>query len=153
MMHAAVTGPRTGATRHALIAVAQTLCAYNVTVLHNGDCIGVDKAVYYLARAFGIYVILHPPKNYKWRAFCGDHADEWREEKGFHGRDRDMVNESEFLISVPDGISEHPAGGTGWTTEYAREVNKPLVLIWPSGNATYERWEKIDGSLLDNALA
>jgi hypothetical protein len=144
MIHAAVTGPRTGATKPALLAVAQTLCAYNVTVLHDGDAVGVDESVYHLARALGIHVILHPPKNYKWRAFCGDNRDTFRDEKEFHERDRDMVDESKFLISVPPtALDPSGTGGTGWTVDYARSVNRPLVLIWPNGHATYERMEKI----------
>ena len=143
MIHAAVTGPRKGATQPALLAVAQTLCAYKVIVLHDGDAVGVDESVYHLARALGIHVILHPPTSYKWRAFCGDSRDTVRGEKSFKVRDKDMVDESDFLISVPPtALDPSGAGGTGWTTDYARSVNKPLVLIWPNGHATYERWEK-----------
>jgi hypothetical protein len=145
MTHAAVTGPRTGATQPALLAVAQTLCAYKVTVLHDGDAVGVDYSAYHLARAFGIHVILHPPTDYKWRAFCGDARDTFREEKPFKVRDRDMVDESEFLIAVPNTIGDHPTGGTGYTVEYVRSVNKPLVFIWPNGHASYERWEQFNG--------
>jgi hypothetical protein len=141
MMHAGVTGPRKGATKSALIAVAQLLGAFNVTELHDGDALGVDESVYHLARAFGIHVTLHPPKNYKWRAFCGDSKDTWWSEKDYHERDRDIVDESRFLIAVPWIMDINPSGGTGYTVGYAREVGKPLVLVWPDGTATYERWD------------
>lgn len=145
-MIAGITGPRTGASQRALLSVAQTLCAYNVRVLHDGDCIGVDAEVYYLARAFGIHVELHPPTNPKYRAYCARLGDVVHPEKGYHDRDMDTVNAAEFMIGVPNVVSVHikPTGGTGWTIDYARSVLKPLVLIWPDGSATYERWDKIN---------
>jgi hypothetical protein len=151
-MHAGITGPRRGASQPALLAVAQTLCAFGVTTLHDGDCIGVDESAYYLARAFGIHVVLHPPVNPKYRAWCGmleneyDSHNTWWPAKPYHDRDRDVVNESAFLIAVPDVVSVHikPTGGTGWTIDYARSIGHPMVTIWPNGVATYERWEQIN---------
>ena len=140
MIHAGITGPRTGATHAALLAVAQTLCAYNVKVLHDGDAVGVDESVYHLARALDIHVILHPPQNPMWRALCGDSKDTLRPEKGYYNRNMDIVDESDFLISVPAKVGLI-TGGTGHATDYARETDKPLIIIWPDGKATYERWD------------
>ena len=128
MSIAAATGPRKGAAPIQLISAAQILAAYQVTELHDGDALGFDASIYHLAKAFGIHCVMHPPINEKWRAFCGDSTDEIRPQKGYIARDKDMVNESDFLIAAPDTYQYKTHSGTWTTIEYARSVGS----LWQS---------------------
>lgn len=143
----AATGTRRGGTPYQIAAVGWLWSRYGITKLHNGDAIGVDAQLYHLAKAFRAKVELHPPTNPKYRAFCGlldcvvtDTEAIWWPEKPFKVRDRDMVNESEVVVSVQWKAKELETGGTRYTTDYARERKLPLALVWPNGHVSFERW-------------
>jgi hypothetical protein len=143
-MIAAVTGPRLGTTPDALITAAQFFRTGDIEVLHDGDALGVDSQIYHIAKAFGVHVILHPPKNPKWRAFLGDNSDEILEEKAYGARDRDMILSSEVLLTLPDCYEPKPHSGTWLTIGFAREVQMPIVFIWNNGQYKIEQEDTLN---------
>ena len=142
----AVTGTRHGATPFQLASVGWLFSRYEIKTLHDGDAIGVDEQVYYLARAFKAQIEIHPPANDKYRAFCGfdsdvpNYRDVHHPPKPYHERDEDMVDACEALVSVQWKAEEMSRGGTRYTTEYARTLNRPIALVWPNGHISYENW-------------
>ncbi|MGH7238521.1 MAG: hypothetical protein ACREHG_00490, partial [Candidatus Saccharimonadales bacterium] len=55
------TGTRKGATSFQIGAIGWLWAKYGIVRLHNGDCVGVDEQLFYLAKAMKTPVILHPP--------------------------------------------------------------------------------------------
>lgn len=137
----AATGTRYGATSFQLASVGWVWSRYGITELHDGDAIGVDEQLYYLGRAFGAKIVMHPPRSSKFRAWCGDNKDEFRRPKGYFERDKDMVNESGTLVGCPKHtFEEFEHSGTWNTIRYARTLGRPIAIIWPGGRIAYENW-------------
>jgi hypothetical protein len=101
--------------------------------VHHGDCIGADAQLHTLAKAAGLKIIIHPPIDPKKRAFCQEY-DEIREEKPYLDRNKDIVNESEFLIATPRTMHEVLRSGTWATVRYARSTNIDIAIIEPDGH-------------------
>jgi hypothetical protein len=136
-MRIGVTGTREGATEYQLKTVRNFLAtmAYEVRndggvlELHHGDCIGVDEQVASIAKELGIRTVCHPPISDVQRAHHA--SDEWRLPKGYLERDRAIVDETECLIVVPLQMEWQPKGGTWYTHDYAKKIDKPITVVWP----------------------
>lgn len=147
------TGSREGATHRQIASTAYLWAKHGITELHDGDCVGVDTQLYWLACSMLVAdIVVHPPINIKFRSGCGmDEAFRpsiirvhLREPRGYHERDRDVVNESEVVVGLPFQNVEHNVGGTWYTINYAREQKKPLAIVWPDGHIQRENWT-LDG--------
>ena len=101
-----------------------------VPEFHHGDCKGVDVQAACLAREMGFYVVCHPPIKTDTQGFFG--GDESKEPHGYMQRDRNIVNDTDFLIVVPKHTEWQPSGGTWYTHDYAKKKNKPFTIIWPN---------------------
>lgn len=107
---------------------------------HHGDCIGADAQFHdILLRCWPdrSYIVIHPPKNDKYRAFC-HHFNEIREPKDYGVRDKDIVKETDVLIATPRGFGEELRSGTWMTIRIARKLNKDIYIIWPDGKVEKE---------------
>lgn len=91
---------------------------------HHGLCVGGDADAHDIVREFKDFwkIIGHPPANSSLRAnrIC----DELRPEKPYLMRNKDIVDETAFLIGMPKQQSPE-TGGTWYTINYCR---KQLVL-------------------------
>lgn len=141
------TGTRAGGTSLQLASVSWLWATHEITELHDGDCIGADAQLYYLARVFGVTsLVIHPPVNSSNRAWCGvksgddQLATKILTAKPYFDRNRDVVDASEVMVVVPKESTEQHHGGTWYTVNYARSVKKPLAIVWPNGHITYENW-------------
>jgi len=135
------TGTRKGATHLQIASVGWLWSRYPITELHTGDCIGVDEQLYHLGRAFGAHIEIHPPRNYKYRAFVGDHLDHWWQEQTYTQRDQEIVHEGDALVGCPRGIKEEFSHSGTWNTiRYARSLQRPIAIVWPNGHISYEHW-------------
>lgn len=130
---------------------------YAIDELHDGDAVGVDTQLYWLACAMQVpHIVIHPPVNIKFRSGCG--LDEAfrpstvtvtiRELKGYHARDRDVVDESQAMVgcpkqALPEEMWADATGGTWYTINYTLEVKKPLAIVWPNGHITYRNWNLV----------
>ena len=139
------TGTRHGGTNPQLVSVAWLFNKYTITGLHDGDCKGADTQVFFIAKAFGAFITLHPPTNGEWRAFLDRFADDQMEvwpHKGYHARDKDIARESTVMVAIPwQSIEPDEGGGGTWTTiRFARSLGMPIAIVWPNGFITYENW-------------
>jgi len=131
-MHVGFTGTRKGMTleqKSSLFAVLNELAGMcdGQLVVHHGDCVGADSDFHNLV---SFRIVVHPPRNYKARAWC--EGDEMRNEKDYIARNHDIVDESACLIATPDG-NERLRSGTWATVRYAKATNKYIWIIYPDG--------------------
>ena len=96
---------------------------------HHGDCNGVDVEAAAIAREHGFKIICHPPKTIEEQGHFG--GDEVRNPKGYLERDRNIVDETDFLLVVPKQNKWQPKGGTWYTHDYAQKTRKPVIIFYP----------------------
>ncbi len=133
--HVGFSGTRVGMTTEQITTVDRLLDDDLTTQFaHHGDCIGADDHFHRLARQQGLKVIGHPPLNDALRAFC--EFDECREPKPYLERDKDIVDESDWVIFTPGTFSEILRSGTWATIRYARKKNKAGFIVWPDGTTS-----------------
>ena len=128
-MRIGVTGTREGATEYQLNELRSVLQELKGTEFHHGDCKGVDEQAAAIAKELGYKIVCHPPESDYLRAYFP--ADEMREPAGYLKRDRRIVDECDVLLVVPLHHEWQPKGGTWYTHDYAKKINKPYNVIWP----------------------
>src|SRR6266851_3665315 len=95
-----------------------------VTELHHGDCVGSDAEADKLALEMHARIVLHPPTDGKYRAYCnagreGITAYELRLALPYLERNREIVREGvDGLIATPKDFTRptHLRGQGTWTT-------------------------------------
>lgn len=108
--------------------------------LHHGDCLGADAQIHAMALARDWPVIIHPPLDSRYRAFC-EGAQEIRKPASFLDRNHNIVNETAKLVAGPNGFVEELRSGTWATVRYARSRNKSVLVVYPDGNPQFEERE------------
>ena len=97
----------------------------------HGDCVGADEQAHNIASELGFFVVIHPPKNPKLRAWC-EHTtsgviyppDEYMV------RNQNIVNAADVLVACPKNPdSEELRSGTWATVRRARKRGIPIVFI------------------------
>ncbi len=110
----------------------QLLLDYAPHELHHGDCIGADAYAHGVAQELGITVVVHPPSNPTYRAFCQANAVyppvTVLPERDYLARNHDIVDACDLLIALPSG-PERLRSGTWATVRYARRVGKPVLVL------------------------
>lgn len=131
--HVGFTGTRKGMTRdqkrRLLLLFEEITNKSRHVVFHHGDCVGADAEAHHLARKFPFKIVGHPPINDKFRAFCD--FDEVREEKDYLDRNRDIVDESMYVIGAPAEPEQQLRSGTWSTIRYAEKCGKLWVIVRP----------------------
>lgn len=111
-------------------------------VLHHGDCVGGDERIHQLGLEHdAIYgFVIHPPTDDSYRAFCTspDKPIEWRDPRPYLVRDQDIVDETEFLLTLPKGMRHELRSGTWTTWRYGQTRKKidpsyEVGIIYPDG--------------------
>ena len=137
-MKIGVTGTRSGMTEFqktkvkkfiAYKAIIQDGFAFDkkydpILEFHHGDCVGVDVEAAEMASEFDYRIICHPPVKDDLRAFYP--YDEIRPADTYFARNRNIVNAVDFLIVVPFQDERQNHGGTWYTHDYAKKINKRL---------------------------
>src|SRR4051812_7810698 len=128
-------------TRHG-ITMAQALELNKILFLckefRHGDCIGSDTMAHHQVRQFAIFytrtirIVIHPPSNPGQRSWC--QGDEILPPKDYIPRNHDIVNASDEVLATPSGYVEELRSGTWATIRYAKEVGKPVTIIFPDGS-------------------
>lgn len=137
-----VTGTRQGANSEQLRTFRSILTLIRPLDFHHGDCIGADVQCAALARDLcGASIIGHPPSDPKNRAFFDN--DFTYDTKPYLTRDMDIVSESDLMIALPQQNLEVIRSGTWATVRMARSLEKPLLIIKPSGSTREERFETV----------
>lgn len=140
------TGTRKGMTIAQVATVRDILEHFYVpdtdSEFHHGNCVGSDEEALMLANAIGYWTVAHPAKGldkYQISVFLSDEARNYRVPLS---RNRNIVDETEYLIAAPlEAVEPKPARGQGtWSTvRYARP--RPLVIVWPDGTVEEENIE------------
>lgn len=138
------TGSRRGLTAKQKIILSELIPPKSFE-LHHGDCVGADEWAHEFVYYYGHHkkrIVVHPPSDPKLRAFCGlikfsGDFVEIREEKEYLERNKDIVDETEYLLAFPnrDIVHRGPGGGGTWSTvRYAKSVGKPVTIVYMNGN-------------------
>jgi len=98
----------------------------------HGDCICADAQFSAVCDKFGVTVQVHPPEDDSKRAFCK--ATITYPVKPYLVRNHDIVDACDQLIACPKGLTEELRSGTWATVRYAVAQQKPVMVIYPSGN-------------------
>lgn len=132
------TGPRIGMTVAQAASVSSLIQKSNAVVAHHGDCIGGDAQFHKICRGMGLWIVGHPPINPKYRAWCD--VDDLRTEKDYLIRDKDIILESKRMIAAPKTTQWIPHSGTWATITTARQLLRPLAIVYPAGTVEYALW-------------
>lgn len=132
-----ITGTRQGLTAKQVKRLGQFYQKFGPGEVHHGDCVGADEEADRLAQASRIPVVVHPPEDNRHRAYCQEY-EQIREEKPYLARNRDIVNEADRLVVLPQGMEELERSGTWSTARYARKRKKPVCIIYPDGSVSME---------------
>jgi hypothetical protein len=112
-----------------LISAQSKLVSEVTGELHHGDCHGVDVEAAIIAKKLGYRIVSHPPIKEDLQAFYQSH--EYREPLSYFARNRNIVNETDYLLVVPYQMEWQSNGGTWYTHDYAKKVGKPIIMFWP----------------------
>lgn len=136
------TGSRRGMTKVQKEKIKELFASYDSFELHHGDCVGADDEAHNIARKMEmaaeitfVKIVVHPPSDNKLRAYTI--GDTLKGTKPYLNRNRDIVDETDFLIAFPnghEGQGKNKRSGTWYTIRYARSVNKPVTIVYQNGN-------------------
>ena len=136
MVSVGITGSRNGMSESQK-ALLMDILMEDFDEYHHGDCIGVDEQFHNLVvekLKYNIYrdrwIVIHPPSNNKCRAYC-DNCTMIYEEKPYLERNKDIVDECDLLIAIPDKDCElnRLRSGTWSTIRYAKKKGKDVIII------------------------
>lgn len=127
------TGTRHGMTDAQKVALRKFLDG-GAGHFHHGDCIGADSDAHDIADKCGYAIILHPPSDYRLRAWRKVPPHMMKPEQSYMARNRRIVDDTVALIAAPAEMEEQPRGGTWSTVRFARKQGKSVVLIFPNGS-------------------
>ena len=138
-MKVGFTGTRHQPTPDAAATLAALLLRLQPVEAHHGDCCGADSLFhrYVATECDGARRVIHPPTNSSMRAFCAGEAER-REPKPYLERNRDIVDETDVLIAMPQTAEETIRSGTWSTVRYARKLGRKIYIINPNGTVTEE---------------
>lgn len=131
MIHVGFTGTRNGLTDPQTAALATLLVSLAPLTLHHGDCIGADARAHEIALAAGWPIVLHPPSAHFLQAHCQAWTER-REPLPYLERNQQIVRECSVLVACPDG-PELARSGTWSTVRFARQMGRPVTVVWPDG--------------------
>lgn len=128
-MKVGFTGTREGMSQHQKEQFALKIYDLGATEFHHGDCEGADAEAHDIIREIfpHIRIVGHPPKKSYKRAFKV--CDELREPLDYIPRDKNIVNDTEFLIGAPLTDAEVIRSGTWTTIRHAIKTGKPRKVL------------------------
>jgi hypothetical protein len=104
--------------------------------LHHGACVNADEEAHDAADESDKAIVVHPPTDerlmmpsWKWSQRACIYV---MPAKPYLERNRDIVNDTDRMIALPDG-PEKPKGGTWYTVRYALEIGKGVTICYPDG--------------------
>ena len=142
------TGTQQGMTEEQMKALVKALLyAIEIKEVHHGDCIGADAQFHDLIRKIDpgrmIKIIGHPSSHFASEKRAHKECDELREAKPPLARNKDIVDECNYLIATPKTAIEMRRSGTWSTIRYAKDQEKGTFIINPDGTMQIFADEKI----------
>lgn len=126
------TGTQRGMAEQQMLAFRRLLFLFEWKVFHHGDCIGADAQAHEIAVERGMTTVAHPPEIDTKRAWVL--ADATRMARSYLDRNRDIVDETSYLIATPGEFEEQLRSGTWATVRYARSLKRCIWLVFPDGS-------------------
>ncbi len=127
------TGTQKGMTPQQALAFRRLLFLFEWNEFHHGDCIGADAQAHDVAVERGMVTIAHPPEIDTKRAWML--TDATRVARPYLDRNKDIVNETSYMIATPGEMEEQLRSGTWSTVRYARTCRRGcLWLVMPDGS-------------------
>jgi len=128
-MKVGFTGTREGMSAQQKEAFALEIMRLNPVEFHHGDCVGADAEAHDIVRALcpDTIIVVHPPLSDKQRAFRTGNI--MRELMAYTPRDKNIVNQTDYLIATPKQDKEIVRSGTWMTVRYARKQSKPNKIL------------------------
>lgn len=111
-----------------------------ITEVHHGGCVGSDKQFHDMCLALGLKIIVHPgystrnPGDKRYRAELEGNYSEMSA-RPYYSRNRDIVRTCDVLIATPREAEGSGNGGTWYTIEYAKGLNKPVITFLPHASS------------------
>ncbi len=130
------TGTQKGMTVPQSLAVRSILSDRRGVWLHHGDCVGADAQAHVFAKATGYLLAIHPPINWRKRAWCIG-FDRRYPEKDYIARNHEIVDVTDELIAAPAQAQEERRSGTWATIRYARKQRKLVTIVFPDGSLEF----------------
>ena len=97
--------------------------------IHHGDCVGADEGLHYACASPKDVIIIHPSNIKKWSLNSQKYFKRYDPKPPLE-RNKDIVNESDFLVAYPeDPEVEILRSGTWSTIRYARKVGKEVFIF------------------------
>ena len=123
------TGTREGMSQHQKEQFALKILELNPIEFHHGDCEGADAQAHDIVRMFlpDTKIVIHPPESDYMRAYKV--GDETREPLGYLPRDRNIVNETEYMFGAPLVDDQNANSGTWYTIRYSWSVKRPGTVL------------------------
>ena len=133
------TGSRRGMTGHQAARVLELLLKFKPIEGHHGDCVGADAQFHELCQMAKVAVVIHPPEDPTYRAFCTG-ALRVEPERPYLERNHIIVDTCKLLLATPKEDVEPLAGrgqGTWSTVRYARRAQRRMRIVWPESRSTW----------------
>jgi hypothetical protein len=134
-MHIGFTGTRSVVTAAQSSTLAHCLSFWlcdGFDTFHHGDCLSADALAHAFASRMGYYVVLHPPTDPRFRAFC--QADRSCTPLPYMTRNSEIVAHAHRMIAVSSTPGEVLRSGTWATIRRARRAGLPIEIIYPDGS-------------------
>ena len=137
MMDISITGSRyfdardSEQQKRSFIEELRGLYFDGVGVLHHGDAIGADAFSHQVAVSLGMRIVIHPPLNSQYRAFCNNGSVTILPTKPYLERNFDLIKATEILLVLPIQNQEIQRSGTWHTVRVARRNNRSVVIFFP----------------------
>ena len=127
------TGTQKGITESQKLKLIEILVKNQPVYFHHGDCVGADANAHNIVKNHIRFykIIIHPSIQKIKRTFC--HGDDCRNAKPCLERNKDIVDETDLLITCPKGFKEELRSGTWSTIRYAIKQRKKILIIYPDG--------------------
>jgi len=126
------TGTRKGLTEQQKTQLTIIMRCLHDHDFHHGDCIGADAEAHRIAERAGKCIIIHPPVDKKYRAYCTVTLGHYVPPDKYIARNHAIVDASDKIIACPDG-PERSHSGTWATIRYAQKTGKKVMIIYPWG--------------------
>jgi hypothetical protein len=165
------TGTRNGLTKEQRAVVRKLLSVLDFNEIHHGDCVGADNELVDLAGSswhiketerLGVEnknnwyttvlpVIAYPGKNVAGnsdsRAYSRWNTKTLRTER-YLTRNRNIVNNVDFVIAAPKEESQVCSGGTWYTINYAIKQKVPLIIVYSNGKVDIQNGSGIQEEMV-----
>ena len=141
-MNLGFTGSRHEPTKQQKDWLFQFISDNNPEEFHHGCCAGSDSYAHWCARTcmeagYGLnQIVLHPPGKPGWemKYTAWEYANcLWFPKRDYLARNRDIVNNTDMLVALPNGPEKMRGSGTWYTIRYANKQGKSVLICDPLG--------------------